>query len=313
MGNTVSTPDCFVLSQLPPQKFAELLAEDFTVIRTSGEQQSAWRIPSVSHDCHEGKHVKYHAQVWDSITDGCEGQKKWRFHMVRDVGGEAHVCGWRPCEPGNRGFWPTRLTTPEEKEAWWTELDALVATLKRTRGMSDAEWFPLLEAQREREEAECARQDQLFRQQAEMDADEDRLAAIEKRRRAARAMDPEMAARHAFWTEFEQRLAERKKTLNELKALAEKDPAAQTELERYQFQWGSDDRQIADMLHNVMLGEKKVKEQNAKLAQRNAQWTELEDQERAAVERKDYPAAQRAHSQKQTAMAVWAQEDARDA
>ena len=285
MGNNVSTPDCFVLSQLPPEKFAELLAEDFTVTRTSGEKQSGWRIPAVSHDCHEGKWVRYHAQVWDSLTDG-EGTKKWRFHMVRDVRGEAHVCGWRPCEPGNRGFWPTRLTTPEEKEAWWAELDALVATLKRTRGMPDAEWFPLLDAQKEREDAELERKE---------------------------PRDSEMDARRAFWTDFQQRLAERKSKLHELRESAAKDPAAQEQLKALEAYWGADDSELAEKLQKEMLVEKKDNERRAVLATRNAFWKELDDQEREAVERKDYAAAQRAWSQKQTTKQGWAEEDAKNA
>lgn len=134
MGNQVSYPDCCVLSQLPPEKFAELLAERFTVIRTSGEQQDGWRIPSEPHPC-RGTPGKAHAHVWDHTVDG-EGEKDWRCHMVLD-GDEhtEHCCGWRRFGPGNRTFWPTRLTTQEEKEKWWTEFDALMPTLKRVRNL----------------------------------------------------------------------------------------------------------------------------------------------------------------------------------
>jgi len=306
MGNTVSTPDCFVWSQLPREKFEELLAERFTVIRTNGDEQSGWQIPAVSHDCHEGNHVKFHAQAWDGITDG-HGEKKWKFHMVRDDPNETHVCGWRRY----RSFWPTRLTTQEEKDAWWTQFDALIATLKRTRDMADSEWIPIYEAQKAREEAV-------------LDAWEEgrpqRMEEYQARRAAAIALDPEMAARHAFWTEFEQRLAERKKTLNELRELAAKDPAAQGELEGHELQWGSDDRQVADILQKSMLIEKKVKEENAALRQRESELSrrqstlmELDAQEAVAVARKDYGAAGRAHSQKQTAREYWAEEDAKNA
>ena len=163
MGNGVSTPDCFMLSQLPAEKFDELTAESFTVIRTSGEHQTGWRIPSTSHGCHQGILVNHHAHVWDHTTNG-QGEKNWRFHMIWDGRAsdlEQHCCGWRHCEPGDRTFWPTRLTTEEEKEAWWTELDTLVGTLKRNRDLSEEEWFLLAAAQKAREEA-LFPQEELF-------------------------------------------------------------------------------------------------------------------------------------------------------
>jgi hypothetical protein len=133
MGNQVSFPDCCLLSQLPRQKFAELLAERFTVIRTSGEEQGGWRISSEPHTC-RGVVGKAHAHVWDHTVDG-EGKIDWRCHMVLDAEGVEHCCGWRRFGPGNRTFWPTRLTTQEEKETWWAEFDALMPTLKRMREM----------------------------------------------------------------------------------------------------------------------------------------------------------------------------------
>jgi hypothetical protein len=132
MGNQVSFPDCCLLSQLPPEKFAELLAERFTVVRTNGEKQDGWRISSEPHTC-RGVVGKAHAQVWDHTVNG-EGEKDWRCHMVLDTEGE-HCCGWRRFGPGNRTFWPTRLTTQEERETWWAEFDALVRSLKRFREM----------------------------------------------------------------------------------------------------------------------------------------------------------------------------------
>jgi hypothetical protein len=307
MGNnlSVSTPDCFVWAQLAPVKLEELLAERFTVIRTNGEHQTGWRIPSVTHMCHEGKWSKHHAQAWDHLTDG-QGEKSWRFHMVLDdAAGLAHCCGWR--RP--RTFWPTRLTTEEEKEAWWTGFDALVATLKRTRDMTDAEWIPLYEAQKKREAEVVA-----------LWGEDEKEMAFQSRRDEALALDPESAARHAFWTEFDQRLAERKKVLNELRELAAKDPTAQKELERHEFQWGSDERQVADILQKGMLMEKEVREQKAALnerervlKERESSLRELDAQEQAAVARKDYRAAERAQSQKQTAREYWAEEDAKNA
>jgi hypothetical protein len=141
MGNQVSYRDCCLLSQLPPEKFAELLAERFTVVRTSGEKQNGWRISSETHTC-GGVPGKAHAHVWDHTVDG-EGKIDWRCHMVLDEDDTLkHCCGWRRFGPGNRTFWPTRLTTEEEKELWWAEFDALAATLKKTREMPAVEPTP---------------------------------------------------------------------------------------------------------------------------------------------------------------------------
>jgi hypothetical protein len=62
--------------------------------------------------------------------------------MVRDAGEddpEPHVCGWRFHASGNRSFWPTRLTTQEEKEEWWTELDTQLNTLDNARNVAVVE------------------------------------------------------------------------------------------------------------------------------------------------------------------------------
>ena len=201
MGNNVSTPDCFVWAQLPKEKFEELLAERFTVIRTSGEKQDGWRIPSTSHFCHEGKWVKYHAHAWDHLTDG-KGEKSWRFHMVlEDSPGAMHCCGWRRV----RTFWPTRLTTPEQREAWWLEMDALLASLKRTADLSEDERAAIesWEALRDEEvngplRREIAAKIDEFYKEHETKQEERRLEAAE------------MASRHAWWNAFDAEHAELK-------------------------------------------------------------------------------------------------------
>jgi hypothetical protein len=182
--------------------------------------------------------------------------------------------------------------------------------------MSDAEWFPLLEAQKEREAAECARQDELWSKQAEADAEKDRQKR-EEEREAARYMDPEMVARRAFWKRFEAELARRKEELKHLRAeVAQEEDAGkkeelQSRLTGLETYWGADDQAMGIILQKAMLHEKAVQESQAVLAQRNRFWKELDDQEREAVERKDYAAAERVYSQKQTTKAAWAEEDAK--
>ena len=305
MGNKVSIPDCFLWSQLPPEKFEELLAERFTVIRTNGEHQNGWRIPSVTHLCHDGRWSEHHAQAWDHTTGG-KGEKSWRFHMVLDDAPDVeHCCGWRRV----RTFWPSRLTTEEEKEAWWTEFDALVATLKRTRDMTDAEWIPLYEAQKKREAEVVA-----------LWGEDEKEMAFQSRRDEALALDPESAARHAFWTEFDAEHSRLKEKLKGLTQQAGNNPEIQEELTAFTTFYGGDEREVGDKLQKRMLEAKAEKERLAALKEREhvlkgreRTLRELDAAEKAAVARKDYRAAEQAQSQKKTAQEYWAEEDAKAA
>jgi len=55
----------------------------------------------------------------------------WRVFMNNgwDRGFHKHACGWRKCDPAVRTFWPTRCTTPMEREQWWTWFDAQLSSL----------------------------------------------------------------------------------------------------------------------------------------------------------------------------------------
>ena len=287
----MSTPDFFMLAQLPPEKFTQLLAEEFTVTRTSGEKQNGWRIPSVSHSCNQGRWVAHHAQAWDNMARG-HGDKTWSFHMVRDGPG-VHCCGWRL----ERTFWPTRLTTEEEKEAWWAELEALVATLKRTREMSDAEWVPLYDAQKQREV------------EVERTWSENQKMAFQNRRDEALALEPEMANRYTFWKEFDAERARLTEKLKQLTQQAGYNPELEEELTAFTTLYG-DEQQLEDKLKARMLQEKADKERQATLRERERLWQELDAMEQNAVAHKDYCAAGRAQAQKVTAQQSWAEEDA---
>lgn len=139
MGNTVAPCDCVKLSDAPAPFFERLIAEDITVIRTDGRHQTGWRVPTAQHECRNQGSSRWAA---DHATKGQTNEyKSWRFHMTRDAlldDAEPHVCGWRTCGPGQRTFWPTRLTTEQEKEAWWAELDAQVLALADAKFTGDA-------------------------------------------------------------------------------------------------------------------------------------------------------------------------------
>lgn len=146
MGNVLTPSACVDLSKAPADFFAALVAEDMTVIRTDKRIQTGWRVQQAPHSC-------AHGIVWAAAhaTMGARNDyEAWRFHMVRDVptdDQEPHVCGWRSCGPGQRTFWPTRLTTEEEKEAWWAELDTQVNTLGNAKVEADRAAAPAEDAQ----------------------------------------------------------------------------------------------------------------------------------------------------------------------
>jgi hypothetical protein len=57
---------------------------------------------------------------------GSDGSYHWRFFMDNGFHTDVeHCCGWRRI----RTFWPTRLKSQEEREAWWLWLEKLVSTL----------------------------------------------------------------------------------------------------------------------------------------------------------------------------------------
>ena len=140
MDGLLTREMCVDLRDLPRDIYEELISESYTVVRTGGWEQSDWRIPTGAHDCDFGCTGvwKIGALATNRIqTDyaiGPPGSGPWRIYMVFD--GEPtidpqkeHVCGWRPCSPERRGFWPTRLSDDAEKEGWWLRLDGLLNSL----------------------------------------------------------------------------------------------------------------------------------------------------------------------------------------
>jgi len=139
MGNAISESECVELSNAPADFFFALIAEDMTVVRTDKSIQSGWRVPQTPHGCR----WPWARSLWTAAhayIDKKNPYQVWRLHMVRDDPTdeqEPHVCGWRACGPGERTFWPTRLTTEEEKEAWWAELDLQLNTLGNAKDQAD--------------------------------------------------------------------------------------------------------------------------------------------------------------------------------
>lgn len=146
----VQSQHCVNLAMLPPEVWAELQAEDFTVQRNSKEpggpktgepgceEQTGWRIQKAQHSSICGRHdAKSGPTDSEELGDGvatkhANGENDvWRVFMNNgwNDGFHNHACGWRKCDPTVRTFWPTRCKTPMEKEAWWKWFDAQLNSL----------------------------------------------------------------------------------------------------------------------------------------------------------------------------------------
>jgi hypothetical protein len=146
----VQSQVCVDLSILPAEVWEELQAEEFTVQRTPknpgdpslGEsgvpEEAGWRIQQKPHSsmCSGHNAGKGPTDQWygDALATKCmKGQGDvWRIFMNNGWSEtRAHACGWRPCDPSRRSFWPTRCKTPLEKEAWWAWFDEQLESLPR--------------------------------------------------------------------------------------------------------------------------------------------------------------------------------------
>jgi hypothetical protein len=147
MGNSsgkCARADCLNLKDhLSPDDFTKLISETYTVLRSNGEEESGHYISSYEHKCKmrdfypaahatrmtTGDMLKIFLTLDTSCPETCH----------RDHDHEGHVCGWRTCSPGKRGFWPTRLHG-EEREAWYLWLDKAMSELNfPTRSQALAE------------------------------------------------------------------------------------------------------------------------------------------------------------------------------
>jgi hypothetical protein len=238
MGNQITKQNTFNLAQLPAAKFDELTGDSYTVIRTSGDLQDGFRIPRAGHYCKEKcmqEPVWMAAHAWDgkdshAIAAGGDAQlepfKKWKVHLVKFSERPGYnccdVCGWRTMMPDNgvgayknqRTFWPTRLTTPEEREAWWLEMDALLNSLKRTADLSPGEKAAIIAADALRDEEVNGPILRMREAEIEKYMREHRqsqgITEEQHAQRVAKEGAVEMAARHAWWKAFDAEHAELK-------------------------------------------------------------------------------------------------------
>jgi hypothetical protein len=129
MGGILSTDNCVDLT--PHPFFEEMVGESYTVIRSSGAEDAGWRFsPNTDIDDCTCKEYGGYATKYINVT--------WRFMMNNGIfclvdcpAKGDHICrphshGWREI----RSFWPTRLKTSEEREAWWLLLEQNMAAIE---------------------------------------------------------------------------------------------------------------------------------------------------------------------------------------
>jgi len=152
MGTTpsVSIDKVVSLTMLPPDVWDKLKNERFTVQRNPNDpdqpkpgepgarEETGWRIQADLHSKNCGDILGLGDALATNMVAGRNGQYIWRVFMNNGWEGDGshppstphvHACGWRACDPARRTFWPTRLTTPVEKEAWWKWFDMQLNSL----------------------------------------------------------------------------------------------------------------------------------------------------------------------------------------
>jgi len=143
MGANVSIEDCVDLKDLPVDIYESIVSESYTVQRTpkSGElyakEETGWKIPREPINSWSGWECSHATNKFL----GSDNKRRWKYYMESGLPKDHvdYVFGWRACENGKRTFWPTRLKTQEEREAWWTWLDSHVTTLKTHREQTEAQ------------------------------------------------------------------------------------------------------------------------------------------------------------------------------
>jgi hypothetical protein len=106
------------------------LGESYTVVRTSGEQQTGWLLTDKVHRCYNQD-----VQTWRPRAHAFLKQQDWALALHNgdhdDEDGklnEKHACGWRTLGT----FWPTLLTGDEAAIKEWT--DKLRETIEELAG-----------------------------------------------------------------------------------------------------------------------------------------------------------------------------------
>jgi hypothetical protein len=131
MGQNASRHTSVYLTDLPLDYYAELLRTSFTVLRSNGKEDEGWQIPAPRNERRgngndfDSPWVASHAFQITCVSKEqkniANSGKPWHVFMVkRTLEPDSYRWGWRLCsyDADELFFWPTHLTTQEERIAW---------------------------------------------------------------------------------------------------------------------------------------------------------------------------------------------------
>ena len=154
MGQHASRYTSVDLTDLPLDYYAQLLRTSFTVVRSNGKEDEGWQIPAARNerrgngndlDSHWVASHAFQITCLSQEQDNIESPRTWHVFMVkRTLEPESDRWGWRSCSYGadELFFWPTNLTTQEERIAWRNDfrdkMSGLTMYFKKTEEEKDA-------------------------------------------------------------------------------------------------------------------------------------------------------------------------------
>ena len=154
MGQHASRFTSVDLTDLPLDYYAQLLRTSFTVVRSNGKEDEGWQIPAPRNQRRgngndmDSQWVASHAFQITCVSKEQENIAKpgpWHVFMVkRTLEPESYRWGWRLCSyyADELFFWPTDLTTQEERIAWRNDfrdkISGLTMYFKKTEEEKDA-------------------------------------------------------------------------------------------------------------------------------------------------------------------------------
>jgi hypothetical protein len=162
MGQQASIYTSVDLTDLPLDYYAQLLRTSFTVLRSNGKEDEGWQIP-VARNLRRGngndldsQWVASHAFQITCVSKEqkniANSEKPWHVFMVkRTLEPDSYRWGWRICSyyADELLFWPTHLTTQEERIAWRNDFRDKISKLTMDYKKTDEEQDAVRDLQQE--------------------------------------------------------------------------------------------------------------------------------------------------------------------